>query len=582
MISLEKFKNLGLSPETLQALKKRGFEEPTPIQEKTIPLLLENTIDVIAQAQTGTGKTAAFGLPLIEKLDARSKHVKALILAPTRELAIQVAEEINSLKGNKKLQIVPIYGGQSIDQQLRSLNKGVDIVVGTPGRIIDHINRKSLSLNSVSYVILDEADEMLNMGFIDDIESILSSTPEDKRMLLFSATMPKRIMSLAAKFMGKYETITVKNEQLTTKLTDQIYFEVASSDKFEALCRIVDIEESFYGLIFCRTKVDVDMLTRKLSDRGYDAEGLHGDISQNMRERILQKFKKRRANILVATDVAARGIDINNLSHVINYSLPQDPESYVHRIGRTGRAGKEGTAITFVTPDEYRQMIFIKRIAKTEIRKEQLPDIRNIISIKKTRIKDIIGKRIEKEVGTSYATFASELLQEHTPEELVGSLLQLAFQADLDEKSYREIKKVTIDAKGTTRLFVAMGRNDKMTPRALVDFILKEAAVEQHKINDVRIFDEFSFITVPFEEAEIILDVFKKQKRGRRPMVERAKEKRNAPGSGAPTSRGPRGNYRSSSDHRGGHRSSNRGSRDSGRQSKSSSNYGRGRSNRNR
>src|SRR3989338_7147245 len=362
---LDKFKKLGLSENTLGALRRKGFEEPTEIQEQIIPLLLHSKDDLVGQAQTGTGKTAAFGLPLIEKLSEGSLAVQVLVLTPTRELALQVAEEINSLKGNKRLGVVAIYGGQSIDQQLRRLRKGVDIVVGTPGRIKDHLQRGSLKIDKISYMVLDEADEMLNMGFIDEVEDILAYTAKTKRMLLFSATMPERILQLAKKYMSNFQLLKAKKEQLTVSLTEQIYFEVFHSDKLEALCRIIDSETDFYGLIFCRTKIDVDDVSRKLSERGYDVEGLHGYISQYQRERILNRFKQKRINVLVATDVAARGIDIINLSHVINYSLPQDPESYVHRIGRTGRAGKEGTAITFVTPDEYQGLLYIQRMTKS-------------------------------------------------------------------------------------------------------------------------------------------------------------------------------------------------------------------------
>lgn len=304
-MELEGFKSLGLSENTLMALKKKGFEEPTPIQVKAIPLLLKGDKDIIGQAQTGTGKTAAFGIPIIEKIKERSNNVQAFILVPTRELAIQVSEEMNSLKGHKRLHIIPLYGGQSIDQQLQRLEKGVDIVVGTPGRVLDHINRKSLNLGKISYLVLDEADEMLNMGFIDDVEEILKSTGSEKRMLLFSATIPKAILNIAKKYMKQYEFIAEKNEQLTVSLTEQICFEVSFSDKFEALCRIIDIEKEFYGLIFCRTKIDVDNIANRLIDRGYDADALHGDISQHQREKILNKLKNHKINILVATDVAA-------------------------------------------------------------------------------------------------------------------------------------------------------------------------------------------------------------------------------------------------------------------------------------
>ena len=312
--------------------------------------------------------------------------MRAIVLAPTRELAIQVAEEINSFACGRKLKIVPVYGGQSIELQIRQLKKGVDIVVGTPGRVLDLIDRKILKLDKIEYFILDEADEMLNMGFIEDIEKILESfTNNDKRMLFFSATMPKEILKIAENHMRKdYEILKVETKELTTNLTDQIYFEVKQKDKFEALCRIIDLEPDFYGIVFCRTKNDVNELAGKLNDRGYDAGELHGDITQNHREVTLNRFKARKLNILVATDVAARGIDVNDLTHVVNYAIPQEAESYVHRIGRTGRAGKEGTAITFMTPSEYKKLLQIKRITKTDIRKEKLPEIKDVITFKKT------------------------------------------------------------------------------------------------------------------------------------------------------------------------------------------------------
>ncbi|MFH1876828.1 MAG: DEAD/DEAH box helicase [Candidatus Omnitrophota bacterium] len=526
MEKLAKFRALGLSEQVLQALERKGFEEPTEIQEKVIPLLLKSEVDVVGQAQTGTGKTASFGLPLLERLKEGGRFVQALILVPTRELALQVSEEINSLKGHKRLQVVAIYGGQSIEQQLRRLREGVDIVVGTPGRIIDHIGRGSLKLKNVSYVVLDEADEMLNMGFIEDVEEILKHTGREKRMLLFGATMPDRILNLAKTYMRNYEVVNVHKSQLTTDLTEQIYFEVNSADKFEALCRIIDVEHEFYGLVFCRTKVDVDEISHRLMDRGYDAEAIHGDLSQYQREKILEKFKKKRINVLVATDVAARGIDIVSLTHVINFALPQDPESYVHRIGRTGRAGKEGTAITFVTPQEYRQLTFIKRVARTDIRKEKLPNIEDVIAIKKERIKSDIADIINDGGGDEYMTFACQMLEENTAEDIIAALLKHSYQDDLDARNYNEIREVSIDKKGTSRLFVALGKIDGMSPQKLVQFIKQRSRVEDRKIQDVRIFENYSFITVPFEEAEIILNIFKQDKRGKRPIIERARDKK--------------------------------------------------------
>ncbi len=525
MKTSEKFRELGLSENVLKAIAKKGFEEPTPIQAKVIPLLLEGDKDIVGQAETGTGKTAAFGVPLIEKLNEKSKNIQTLILTPTRELAIQISEELNSLKGKKRLKILPVYGGQSIELQFRQLKYGVDIIVGTPGRILDHIRRGTIDFSEASYVVLDEADEMLNMGFIDDVDEILKHTKQNKRMMLFSATMPNEILSIAKKHMGEYEVIKTQKQHLTTDLTEQIYFEVSNSDKFESLCRIIDMQKEIYALIFCRTKVDVDLLANKLSDRGYDALALHGDMSQHTRERVLNKFKHRKVNILVATDVAARGIDIENLTHVINYSIPQDVESYIHRIGRTGRAGKEGIAITFVTPNEYRRLVYMARSAKINIKKQEIPKVGDIISTKISRIQSEVSRIIESGEQKDFEYIARMLINEHPEIETIAALIKYAFGDELDEKSYHHIKEVSIDTYAKSRLFVALGKDDGMTFRKLVDFIEQQTGIDGKNIREVRIFDAFSFITVPFEDAEIILETFKRNKKGKRSIVSKAKER---------------------------------------------------------
>lgn len=550
------FESLGLSEIVLQSIKTKGFEEPTEIQSKIIPLILENKVDLIGQAQTGTGKTAAFALPILDLLDEHQDYVQALVLVPTRELAIQVCDEFNSLKGEKKFHIVPIYGGQSYETQFRRLKKGVDIVVGTPGRIIDQLNKGSLKLSQVKFVVLDEADEMLNMGFIDDIEEILKSTNKTRRTLLFSATMPPRILSLAKKYMEKHEIIKTKLSGKTTSLTDQKYFEVKESDKFDALCRIIDTTDEFYGLIFCRTKNDVDFVTSKLIERGYDAEGLHGDISQTIREKILSKFRKKFVNILVATDVAARGLDIEDLTHVINYSLPQDPESYLHRIGRTGRAGKEGTAITFVTPEEFRKLNFIKNITQTNIRKERIPQIQEVIEFKKRKIISEVNDLVEYGTGTNYLLLAKDLLRNHNAEEVVAALVKYNFQDELEEKSYAKIhdlyehsKRVFSDddsfsrkgkdsfrenrskreksftEKGKVRMFLALGKYDDLDVKGLLKMLKKETGIAPEKISGVQISDAFSFFNVSEKEADLVLKTLNKDKKAR-PIVERAKTSR--------------------------------------------------------
>lgn len=520
------FKDLGLSEETLKVIYKKGFEKPTQIQEQAIPLILDTDIDIVGQAQTGTGKTAAFGLPLIELIEDNSKNIQVLILAPTRELAIQVAEEINSFKGNRNFRITSIYGGQSINIQLKNLKKGVDIVVGTPGRILDHLRRKTLNIQHVSFLVLDEADEMLNMGFLEDVTEIIKHTGSDKRTLLFSATMPDEIMNIAKNYMNEYSLVRASKEKLTVSQTDQIYFEVAESDKFEALCRIIDIEEDFYGLVFCRTKNDVDKISDHLSRRGYDADALHGDMSQNVRNNVLSRFKNKKINALVATDVAARGIDVQGLTHVINYSLPNDPESYVHRIGRTGRAGQDGIAITFVTAQEYRKLQFIIRKAKTDIRKGKLPDIRELISAKKDRIKADLDDIIKGGILDQYNKFADELLESEGSSELLAALLQYTFDDELNESSYAGIDTSVVDSKGKTRLFVNQGKKDGLTPRKLVEFIRNITGVKSNKLKDLEILDKFSFVTMPFYEAEQLLSYLKKKKGKKSDMrIEKAKVK---------------------------------------------------------
>ncbi len=527
------FKDLGLSQKVQEAINKKGFEEPTTIQALTIPVMLRDDTNIIAQAQTGTGKTAAFGLPLIEMINPNEHAVQALILVPTRELAIQVAEEINSLKGEKDLKIVPIYGGQSIDQQLRRLQRGVHIVVGTPGRVIDHLYRKTLNLEKIEHLILDEADEMLNMGFIEDMEEIMKHTNANKRTLLFSATMPPKITDLARKYMGNYEMIRVKQELLVTNLTEQIYYEVQASDKFEALCRIVDMEDDFYGLVFCRTKIDVDSILSHLIDRGYDVEAIHGDISQSQRERTLDKFKNQKINILVATDVAARGIDVNNLTHVINYSLPQDVDSYVHRIGRTGRAGKPGTAITFITPSEYSRLMFIQRITKSNIKKSKLPNVQDIIKAKKQKINDDLIKARNKEINQAYQDWANKLLEENNATDTLATVLKYCFDEELNPKSYGHIREISdrsdrgsqMDLQGKARLFVALGKRDRINVQKLIEIIMSKTSIKSRDISDIRVMDDFSFITVPFDSAEKIIANFKE--RGQKPLISHAKKARN-------------------------------------------------------
>jgi len=531
LTNLDKFKALGISEKTLEKLAQKWFEEPSPIQEKIIPLLLAWDQNIIGQAQTGTGKTAAFGIPLVERITKHSKHTQALILTPTRELAIQVAEEIHSFVSDRSIKVLPIYGGQSYNLQIKNLRAWIDIVVGTPGRIIDHLENKKLDISKLSYLILDEADEMLNMGFIDDINKILSYANDDKAMMLFSATMPKEILQVAKRYMPDYQLVAVKKEQRTTTQTDQIYFEVNQQDKLEALTRIMDLEHDFYGIVFCKTKLDVDSVASRLSQRGYNAEAIHGDIEQRQREKILQRFKKKYTTALIATDVAARGIDVNDVTHVINYSLPGDPEAYIHRVGRTGRAGKKWTAITFVTPSEYKKIVFFKRATKTDIKLGTIPNIQQIIKAKKDKFQQDLQTIIEEEKYSKHLDLAQELLSQGDADTIVASLLTLTMDKTFSVDKYREISKVSIDKTGKSRLFIAVGKKDGYSARTLVDYVSEVSEVQGRYIDDVRVMEEFSFITVGFADAELILHAFEKtRKKGQRPLVSKAKDKARSSG----------------------------------------------------
>ena len=421
---LVKFQDLGISPATMKALKRMGFEEATPIQAETIPLSLQNK-DLIGQAQTGTGKTAAFGVPLVDKIDVANEVIQGIIIAPTRELAIQVSEELYKIGYGKRTRVLSIFGGQDINRQIRALKKNPHIIVGTPGRILDHINRKTLRLDNVQTVILDEADEMLNMGFIDDIEAILSKIPTERQTLLFSATMPGPIRKMAERFMKDPEVVKVKAKEMTVPLIEQYYIETQEKTKFDILTRLLDIQSPELAIIFGRTKRRVDELSEALNLRGYTAEGIHGDLSQAKRMSVLRKFKEGTIDVLVATDVAARGLDISGVTHVYNFDIPQDPESYVHRIGRTGRAGKEGVAITFIT---YRERSYLQVVEKTTKRKMEKmipPTVDQAIEGQQKAVMEKISQIIEENNLDSYRNAADDLLEQKDASTVVAAVLKM-------------------------------------------------------------------------------------------------------------------------------------------------------------
>lgn len=368
------FKETGLSPELIHAITELGFEEPTPVQEKTIPVLLNNSHDLIALAQTGTGKTAAFGLPLIQLTDMNSDKVQALILCPTRELCMQITNDLeNYAKFVKAFQITAVYGGSSIENQIRKLKKGTHIVVGTPGRVYDLIRRKVLKIKDIRWLVLDEADEMLNMGFQEDLDSILADTPAEKQTLLFSATMPDEIRKISEKYMHNTEQITIGKKNTGADNVSHIYYMVNAKDRYEALKRIADINPDIYGLIFCRTRQETKDIADKLIADGYNADALHGDLSQGQRDHVMNRFRMKTLQLLVATDVAARGLDVNDLTHVINYNLPDDLDIYIHRIGRTGRAGKKGIAMTIIHSREFRKVKELERLAGKKFEHKPVP-----------------------------------------------------------------------------------------------------------------------------------------------------------------------------------------------------------------
>ena len=426
-----KFNELHLSTELLAEIEKAGFVEASPIQEQTIPLAMAGK-DVIGQAQTGTGKTAAFGFPTLEKIDTDNPAVQALIIAPTRELAVQSQEELFRFGRSKGVKVRSVYGGSSIEKQIKALKSGAHIVVGTPGRLLDLIKRKALKLNQIETLILDEADEMLNMGFLEDIESIISRVPEERQTLLFSATMPDAIKRIGVKFMKEPEHVKIAAKELTTELVDQYYIRVKENEKFDTMTRLMDVEQPELSIVFGRTKRRVDELTRGLKIRGFRAEGIHGDLDQGKRLRVLRDFKNGNLDVLVATDVAARGLDISGVTHVYNYDIPQDPESYVHRIGRTGRAGKSGQSITFVAPNEMGYLQIIENLTKKRMKGLKPATAEEAFQAKKkVALKKIERDFADESIRSNFEKFskdARKLAAEFSPEELAMYILSLTVQ----------------------------------------------------------------------------------------------------------------------------------------------------------
>lgn len=526
------FEDLGLDEQILAAVARKGFETPSPIQVLAIPRLLNGEANVIARARTGTGKTAAFGLPLIQRLRGESDHVRALILEPTRELAVQTCREMDSFSDNGKPTNCVVYGGASIMEQIRQLKKGADIVTGTPGRVQDLIERKKLDLSKIEYFILDEGDEMLDMGFIDDIENIFANANPDSRILLFSATMPAPILKIAQKFMGEYEIVEEEGIVEEPLLIDQKYWVLREGDKVEALVRLIDSNPDFYGLVFTQTKNDADTVSRRLDEKGYEAAALHGDIPQGQREKILARFRSKKTRILVATDVAARGIDISGLSHVVNYSLPFDSSTYIHRIGRTGRAGTSGVAVTFVSPNERRKLNFMKaRVAKAskgDLDEGEVPSIDSVLEIKRAALFEALKDSLQKEgatAGEGFAQMADDLCQEKDAKEVLAGVLQAFYGEKLDRARYDEIKKVAAEKGGRegrgrgrdryddapredqTRLYIQLGRRDGYNAREIADWFSDTLHIPGKKVDRIDVTTSFSLVSLPKEDAARLLEM---------------------------------------------------------------------------
>jgi ATP-dependent RNA helicase DeaD len=525
-----KFDVLELNHNILRAIEEMGFEEMSPIQAKAIPVLLEGK-DVIGQAQTGTGKTAAFGIPLLQKVNPKERHLQAIVLCPTRELAIQVAEELRKLASFMHgIKILPVYGGQEISKQIRSLKSGVQIIIGTPGRVMDHMRRKTVKFDTVNTVILDEADEMLNMGFREDIETILSQVPEERQTVLFSATMPGPILEIARTYQKNAETIRVVKKELTVPKIEQYYYEVTQRNKEDVLSRLLDMYNPKLSLVFCNTKKQVDELTSALQGRGYFAEGLHGDLKQQQRDRVMHSFRNGRTEILVATDVAARGIDVDDVEAVFNYDVPQDDEYYVHRIGRTGRAGREGRAFTLVVGREIYKLKDIMRYCNTKVKAQPIPSLNDVTAVKADKILDKLSAIIQNEDLTKYIDMIEERLNEedYTSLDIAAAFLKMSMGEDLkpeDDKSFEDFGDTGAEV-GMVRLFINLGKKQNIKPGDILGAIAGETGMPGKLIGSIDMYDKYTFVEVPREYASDVIQVMKSAKiKGKSLNIEPANRK---------------------------------------------------------
>jgi ATP-dependent RNA helicase DeaD len=535
---MNKFEQLGLNESLLKAISDLGFENPSEVQEKAIPLLLEKDTDIVALAQTGTGKTAAFGFPLIQKIDPENRNTQALILSPTRELCLQITNEIkNYSKYIKGIHTVAVYGGASITEQAREIKRGAQIIVATPGRMQDMINRGLVNISKIDFCILDEADEMLNMGFYDDIVNILSTSPEDKSTWLFSATMPQEVARIAKEFMRKPLEITVGTKNSGSSTVSHEFYLINARDRYEALKRLADANPDIFSVVFCRTKRDTQAVAEKLIEDGYNAAALHGDLSQMQRDGVMKSFRNRQIQMLVATDVAARGIDVDNITHVINYQLPDEIETYNHRSGRTGRAGKLGTSIVIITKSELRKISAIERIIKQKFEEKTIPSGIEICEIQlfhlANKIKDV---EIDHEID-SYLPAIYEVMKDLTKEELIKKMVSVEFNRfinyykknrDLSAQSAGSDRRESTSRDGgnggAVRYFVNIGSRDNYDWMTLKDFLRDTLALGRDDVFKVDVKEGFSFFNTDAEHTEKVLETLNSfQLEGRRINVEISK-----------------------------------------------------------
>ena len=544
-----RFEDLELDAKIMRAITDMGFEAASPIQGQAIPLELQG-LDIIGQAQTGTGKTAAFGIPLLQKIDPKNKKPQAIILCPTRELAIQVSEEIRRLaKYMHGVKVLPIYGGQEIGRQIRSLKDGVQVIIGTPGRVMDHMRRKTVKMDQIHTGVLDEADEMLNMGFLEDMETILSALPEERQTLMFSATMPQAIQRIAANFQKDPQIVRVVKKELTVPKVTQYYYEVKPKNKLEVMCRLLDLYDPKLSVVFCNTKKQVDELVQGLQGRGYFAEGLHGDLKQEQRDRVMRAFRTGRTDILVATDVAARGIDVDDVEAVFNYDVPQDDEYYVHRIGRTGRAGREGKAFNLVVGKEVYKLREIQRYCKTRIIPQAIPSLDDVTSIKADKILDQVGEVLQDSDLSKVIDIVEKrvLEEDYTTLDLAAALLKMMMGEEGEElleenRPLRELEDLEDESRRSrggrngrgsrgrnedvARLFINIGKNQGIRPGDILGAIAGESGMPGRMVGSIDMFDNYTFVEVPREHADVVLQAMRGAKiKGKNVHMEKANRK---------------------------------------------------------